>query len=113
MMAPKSKELTPDVKKSNCRPFNPRYFWKRIGELLEIKPRTVQNFRKRYRERGNIENFLEVAGKKDAPRDDRTLLRIVRSNRRSTLEDVTAKWSCIIRHDVGHYAPIYMTTDCS
>jgi transposase len=64
---------------------------KNICEVLKIKSRSVQNFLKRYRKRGNIEIASRRGREKRCTRrDTRTLLRIVRSNSRSTLKDMTA-----------------------
>jgi len=66
----------------------------KISELLDIKPQTVQNLLKRYCERGNIENVPQSGREKRCTRRDiRTLLCIVRSNRQSTLKNVTAKFN--------------------
>ena len=56
-MAPKSKESTPDVNKVIVDLSTQDFSGKKIGELLDIKPRTVQNF---------LKMFLEVTGNKDA-----------------------------------------------
>jgi hypothetical protein len=62
---------------------------------LDIKPRTIQNFlNKRYLEHGNIENVPRSGREKRFTHwDTLTLLRIVRSNRRSILKDVTANFN--------------------
>ena len=62
---------------------------------MDIKPRTIQNFlNKRYLEHGNIENVPRSGRKKRFTHwDTLTLLRIVRSNRRSILKDVTANFN--------------------
>ena len=52
-MAPKSKESTPDVNKVIVDLSTQDFSGKKIGELLDIKPRTVKM-------------FLEVTGNKDA-----------------------------------------------
>ena len=45
-MASKSKELTPDVKIVLVDLSNQVFQGKQISELLDIKPRTIQNFLK-------------------------------------------------------------------
>ena len=56
-MALKSKELTPKVKRVVVDLTTQGLSGKHIDELLDIKPRTVQNF---------LKMFLEVTGNKDA-----------------------------------------------
>ena len=89
-MASKSKELTPDVKIVLVDLSNQVFQGKQISELLYIKPRTIQNFLKLDHEPWLSTN-IEI--KNCTRRDIRTLLRIVRSNRRSTLKDVPAKFN--------------------
>ena len=99
---PKSKELTPDVKKVIVDLSTQGFSGKKIGDLLDIKPRTAQNFLKRYHERGYIENVPRSGRKKRCTRrDTRTFLHIVRSNRRSTLKDMTAKFN---NRDIFNYS---------
>ena len=65
-MALKSKELTPKVKRVVVDLTIQGLSGKHIDELLNIKPRTVENFLKRYREHGFIENVPRNGSKKDA-----------------------------------------------
>lgn len=67
-MAPKGKELTPDVKEVIIDLSNHGFSGKKIGELLDVKPRTVQNFLKPFHE-VTLKIFREVEGKKDAQRE--------------------------------------------
>ena len=43
-MAPKGKELTPDVKNVIVDMYDQGFPAKNVGEILQIKPRTVKNF---------------------------------------------------------------------
>jgi hypothetical protein len=59
--------------------------------MTGINSRTIQ---KRMRERGNIENLPRSGGRRiTTPRDDRILFRSVKTNRRQTLKDVTARFN--------------------
>ena len=62
--------------------------------MTGINSRTIQKLLKRMRERGNIENLPRSGGiRKKTPRDDRILFRSVKTNRRQTLKDVTARFN--------------------
>jgi hypothetical protein len=62
--------------------------------MTGINNRTIQKFLKRMREKGNIENLLRSGGRrKTTPRDDRIHFRSVKTNRRQTLKDVTARFN--------------------
>jgi transposase len=62
--------------------------------MTGINSRTIQKLWKRMRERGSIENLPRSEGRrKTTPRDDRILFRSVKTNRRQTLKDVTARFN--------------------
>jgi len=85
-MASKSKELTPDVKIVLVDLSNQVFQVKQISELLNITDDS--EFLKTW---PWLSTNIEI--KNCTRRDIRTLLRIVRSNRRSTLKDVPAKFN--------------------
>ena len=66
----------------------------KIAEFLSLNRRTVSYIIKRYRERGTVENLPRSGRKKKTNvRTDRLLLRMVKTNRRQTLGDLTSKFN--------------------
>ena len=65
-----------------------------ISKVVGVIPRTVSKFLKRVRERGNEENLLRPGRQRKTDiRGDRRLFRVVRENRKQTLEDLTNKFN--------------------
>ena len=93
-MALKSKELTLKVKRVVVDLTTQGLSGKHIEELLDIQPRSVENFLKRLPWAWiHWKCSSKWKEKRCTRRDTWTLLRNVRSNRRSTLKDVTAKFN--------------------
>jgi len=95
-MAPHGKELTPEQKEIIVNLSSEGFLSYRIQNMTGINSRTstIQNSLKRMRERENIENLPRSGGRrKTTPRDDRILFRSVKTNRRQTLKDVTARFN--------------------
>lgn len=91
-MAPKRKELSTEQKNIIVDLSRKEYSGRKIAEILDLKARTVQNFLKRFKDRESIENAPRTGRpKKSSERLQRTLLRVVRENRRATLSDITTK----------------------
>ena len=66
----------------------------KIAEFLSLNRRTVSYIIKRYRERGTVENLPRSGRKKKTNvMTDRPLLRMVKTNRRQTLGDLTSKFN--------------------
>jgi transposase len=66
----------------------------KIAEFLSLNRRTVSYIIKRYRERGTVQNLPRSGRKKKTNvRTDRLLLRMVKTNRRQTLGDLTSKFN--------------------
>jgi transposase len=90
-MARHNKELTTEQKKMLLSLSHQGFSSYKIQEFTGINCRTIQNFLKRTRERGSIENNPRSGGrKKTTPRDERVFFRSVKRNRRQTLKDLTA-----------------------
>jgi transposase len=65
-----------------------------MQSMTGFNSRKIKNFLKRMRERGNIENLPRRGGiRKTIPRDNIILFRSVKTNRRQTLKDVTARFN--------------------
>ena len=93
-MAPHGKELTPKQKAIIVNLSNEGFSSYKIQNMTGINSRTIQKFLKRMRERGKNENLPRSGGRrKTTPRDDRILFRSVKTNRRQTLKDVTARFN--------------------
>ena len=56
-MGGRGKDLTPEVKTIILDLSNEGYSGHRISQVVEVIPRTVSKFLKRFRERGNEENL--------------------------------------------------------
>ena len=93
-MAARRHTLTADLKEKIVQLYRNGLSGRKIGIVLLIQPRTVQNFLKRFQQRGTIEN-LEKSGRprKTVNRNDRALFRIVKDNRRGSLVDVTTAYN--------------------
>ena len=90
-MARHNKELTTEQKKMLLSLSHQGFSSCKIQEFTGINCRTIQNFLKRTRERGSIENNPRSGcRKKTTPRDERVFFRSVKRNRRQTLKDLTA-----------------------
>lgn len=85
------KKLSTEIKQTIVRLKNEGHSGRKIEKLLDIDPSTINKFLKRYNERGDVENkHRSRRPRKCNGRTDRQLLRIVKTNRRKTLQDVTA-----------------------
>jgi transposase len=93
-MAPHSKELTTEQKGIILNLSNEGCSSYKMQSMTGINSRKIKKFLKRMRERGNIENLPRRAGiRKTIPRDNRILFRSMKTNRRQTLKDVTARFN--------------------
>ena len=93
-MAPHGKELTTKQKEIIINLSNEGFSSYKIQNMTGINSRTIQKLLKLMRERGSIENLPRSGGRrKTTPRDDRILFRRVKTNRRHTLKDVTARFN--------------------
>ena len=92
MSSEKRKELTAEQKQILLNLSKDGLSAHKISSLVKIDRSTISKFLKRFSERGNIE-FRKRPSKwspqKDRFRGDRRLLRIVQTNRRKTLTDLT------------------------
>jgi transposase-like protein len=93
-MGRRGKDLTPEVKKIILDLSNEGYSGHKISQVAGVIPRTVNKFLKRVRERRNEENLSRPGRQRKTDiRGDRRLCRMVRENRRQTLEDLTNKFN--------------------
>jgi transposase len=93
-MAPHGKELTTEQKEIIVNLSNKGFSSNKIQNMTGINSKTIHKFLKRMRERGYIENLPRRGGRrKTTPRDNRILFRSVKTNRRQTLKDVTARFN--------------------
>jgi transposase len=93
-MTPHGKELTIEQKEIILNLSNEGCSNYKMQSMTGINSRIIKKFMKRMRERGNIENLPRRWGiRKTIPRDNRILFRSVKTNRRQTLKDVTARFN--------------------
>ena len=93
-MAQHGKELTPEQKEIIVNLSIEGFSNYIIQNMTGINSRTIQKFLKRMRKGGNIESLPRSGGRrKTTPRDDRILFRSVKTKRRQTLKDVTARFN--------------------
>ena len=99
-MGKRGKDLTPSIKQAVLRLSNEGYSSGKIGELLGINRFTVYKCTRRAANLENIENFAgsERVGKcgrkrKTKPRTDRQLLKVVKTNRRKSLIEITHEFN--------------------
>lgn len=93
-MGKRGKELTQDVKNIIINLNNTNHSSYKISEITGLNRRTVSNFLKRFLDRGNTENLLRSGRQRKLDdRAKRRLVRMVRGNRRQTLEDLTSKFN--------------------
>ena len=93
-MGRRGKDLTPEVKKIILDLSNEGYSGHKISQVVGVIPRTVNKFLKRVRERRNEENLPRPGRQRKTDiRGDRRLCRMVRENRRQTLEDLRNKFN--------------------
>jgi transposase len=91
-MAPHGKELTTEQKGIILNLSNEGCSSYEMQSMTGINSRKIKKYLKRMRETGNIENLPRRGGiRKTIPRDNRILFRSVKTNRRQTLKDVTAR----------------------
>ena len=65
-----------------------------ISQVVGLIPRTINTFLKRVRERGNKENLIRPARqRKTNIRGEGRIFRMVKENRRQTLEDLSNKFN--------------------
>lgn len=90
-MSGHGKNLSTEIKQTIVRLKNEGHSGRKIGKLLDIEPSTINKFLKHYSERGDVENkHRSGRPRKCNDRTDRQLLRVVETNRRKTLQDITA-----------------------
>ena len=93
-MAPHGKEPTTEQKGIILNLSNEGCLSYKMQSMTGLNSRKIKKFLKRMRERGNIENLPRRGGiRKTIPRDNRILFRSVKTNRRQTLKDVTARFN--------------------
>jgi transposase len=93
-MGRRGKDLTPEVKKITLDLSNEGCSGHKISQVVGVIPRTINKCLKRVRERGNEENLPRPGRpRKTDIRGDRILFRMVRENRRQTLEDLRNKFN--------------------
>lgn len=89
-MAPRGKEMSTDTKKCIVKLSEDGVSGRKIAQMLGMNSSTIHKFLKRYRQRGNEENKGRSGRpRKCSDRTDRQLLRIVKTERRKNLKDVT------------------------
>ena len=90
-MSGHEKNLRTEIKQTIVWFKNEVHSGRKIGKLLDIEPSTINKFRKCYNERGDVENkHWSGRLRKCNDRTDRHLIRVVKINRRKTLQDITA-----------------------
>lgn len=88
-LTPLVRKIISDLRKTGCSGH-------KISKLTGVNLRTINNFLKRVKERGNEENLPRTGRRiKTDSRADHRLFRIVRENRRQTLEDLATKFNNI------------------
>ena len=88
------KELSTDLKETIMGLDQEGYSACKIAEFLSLNRRTVSYIIKRYWEWGTVEKLPRSGRKKKTNvRTDRLLLRMVKTNRRQTLGDLTSKFN--------------------
>jgi transposase len=93
-MAPHGKEPTTEQKGIILNLSNEGCLSYKMQSMTGLNSRKIKKFLKRMRERGNIENLPRRGGiRKTITRDNRILFRSVKTNRRQTLKDVTARFN--------------------
>ena len=93
-MAPHGKKPTTEQKGIILYLSNEGCLSYKMQSMTGLNSRKIKKFLKRMRERGNIENLPRRGGiRKTIPRDNRILFRSVKTNRRQTLKDVTARFN--------------------
>ena len=93
-MPPHGKEPTIEQEEIMINLLNEGFSSYKILNMTGINSRTIHKFLKRMRKRGNFENLPRSRGRrKTTPRDDRILFRCLKTNRRQTLKDVTARFN--------------------
>ena len=90
-MSGHEKKLRTEIKQTIVWFKNEGHSGRKIGKLLDIEPSTINKFLKRYNERGDVENkHWSGRPRKCNDRTDRHLIRVVKINRRKTLQNITA-----------------------
>ena len=93
-MGSRVKDLTPEVKNIILDLSNEGYSGHKISQVVGLIPRTINKFLKSVRERGNEENLLRPARqRKTNIRGEGRIFRMVKENRRQTLEDLSNKFN--------------------
>lgn len=93
-MDTKRQEMTDETKTIILELFDSGFKQSEISKVLKISPVTICRFLKRYHESGSIENRPRSGRpKKMDDRSCRTLNRIIRGNRTSTLVDITNEFN--------------------
>lgn len=93
-MAPHGKQMTPEEKKIIVELSEQGYSGPKIAEMIGKNRRTISKFLKRYRERGSEENIQRSGRrKKIGARDERKLYRLLRFDRRRTLNEITQEYN--------------------
>lgn len=93
-MAPHGKEMTADVKEIILRLSKKGYSHTKISELTGKNRRTISKYLQRCETSDDHENVVRRGRrKKTDDRHDRQLFRLVKSNRRQTLDDLTCRFN--------------------
>ena len=101
-MVPHGKETTPEVKEVILKLSHEGYSHTKISEVTGKSRRTVSKMIQRSRLEDNEESSRRRGHKKKTSvRNDRTLFRTVRKNRRQTLNDVTSRFNVSYGQDLS------------
>lgn len=93
-MARKRKQLSSDVKNLVIAMRQDGNTLQKIADTLSIPKGTVSDICVRYRDRGSVENIPRKGRTpKLNERDSRSLIRLVHSNRKTPLGEITAKFN--------------------
>lgn len=89
-MAERRKQLSVETKQTILTLSEDGFSGRKIAEILKINPSTVHKFLKWYGQRGYLENESRSGRPtKYNDRVDRQILRVVKTNRRKTLKEIT------------------------
>jgi len=102
-MAPKSKEMTPEQKEMVLALLNDGVSQRKISDMIGVSQSTISKFKKRYEQRGSVENIKRSGRKKiTSVRSEHSLLRTVKLNRREPLATITNKVNEVIPRNISH-----------
>ena len=104
-MDAKRKEMSLDHKKIIVDLMNDGYSGCKISKILGLNRSAVLKFIKRFQSTGSLENLRRNGRpKKTDDRGDRQILRVVKCNRRTCLNDITALYN--------EQTPVKLSRDC-